>query len=68
MKNIVADPPAPTPSTRDELQHVQILIARRADELCTSGRKGHSCDLDYWLQAEREVLGGEPPSLSLSPT
>jgi hypothetical protein len=50
----------PPPSRRDEFQHVQILIARRADELSQTGRKGQAHDLEYWLQAEQEVLGFEP--------
>jgi hypothetical protein len=50
----------PPPSLRDEFQQVQTLIARRADELSQSGPKGQAHDLEYWLQAEQEVLGLDP--------
>jgi hypothetical protein len=50
----------PPPSSRDEFQQVQTLIARRADELSQSGPKGQAHDLKYWLQAEQEVLTLNP--------
>jgi len=53
-----------TPSTRDEFQQVQTLIARRADKLSQAGPKGPDHDLETWLQAEREVLGHDPSSAS----
>jgi hypothetical protein len=52
------------PFPRDEFQHVQTLIARRADELSQSGPKGQDYDLHYWLQAEQEVLSLNPISPS----
>jgi hypothetical protein len=47
---------APPPSKADELQRMQTLIARRADELSSAGPKGHNHDLKYWLQAEEELF------------
>jgi hypothetical protein len=39
----------------DDLDHLELRIARRADEL--NGRFGHhGHDLEHWLQAEHEII------------
>lgn len=45
----------------DDLDRLELRIARRADELNERfGRRGH--DLEHWLQAEREIITA--PSLA----
>jgi hypothetical protein len=39
----------------DDLDWLELQIARRADELCLqAGIRGK--DLEHWLQAEREIM------------
>jgi hypothetical protein len=40
----------------DRLVPVLQRIARRADELFGQGGRNRGSDLEYWLQAEREVF------------
>ena len=42
----------------DHLLHLELMIARRADELARNTR--HRRDLDLWLEAEREILVQRP--------
>jgi hypothetical protein len=61
---IPADNPAPFPE--DELSQFELHVARRADELARMNGPSLSRDLEFWLQAERELLqapGDLPPSL-----
>lgn len=57
-RDSVAAPSKPSVSTCDDLQ---VLIAKRAQELYVGRgcRDGHA--LDDWLEAEREVLSQIPP-------
>jgi hypothetical protein len=46
---------------RDHLLHLELMIARRADELAReTGARG---DLDLWLEAERQILVQQRPDL-----
>ncbi len=48
----------------DNLSLLELLIARRADELSRS--PGCGPERDFWIQAEREVLGSELNALAAS--
>jgi hypothetical protein len=46
----------------DELFHLQLRVARRADELSRGSPASRAHDLEIWFQAEREVLEGSRES------
>ena len=50
----------------DEMLQVQLLIARRADQLARSRatQSDGNTDLNCWLEAEREVLGRAEPDFA----
>lgn len=51
------EPPAVVPGVlRNDLAHLQLEIARRADELTRSVARSRLSDLALWLQAEQEVF------------
>lgn len=54
----VQEKPRPKKEEGDEALIVLQLIAKRADELWARGGQNRGRDLEYWLQAEREVLDG----------
>jgi hypothetical protein len=48
----------------DSLSQLELRIARRADELARiPGRREQR---DFWIEAEREVLGVEPKTVTAS--
>jgi len=47
--------------TEDELFGLELRVAKRADEIAQTGARGMSHDVEYWLQAERDVLAVEQP-------
>lgn len=52
--------PEPLPVTADDtLTELELLVARRADELTRERRTSDSLNLHCWLVAEYEVLGRE---------
>jgi hypothetical protein len=46
----------------DDLLQLEMLVARRADELSQDDRHRTGRDLMHWLQAEREVLRQVAPA------
>ena len=48
-------------STGLALDDLDVLIAQRAFELYHARGCQNGCDLDDWLEAEREVLSQVPP-------
>jgi hypothetical protein len=47
--------------TDEGLLGLQLRIAKRADEIAPTEVRGMFRDIEYWLQAERDVLAGEQP-------
>jgi hypothetical protein len=47
--------------TEEGLLGLQLRVARRADEIAQTGARDRFRDIEYWLQAERDVLAGEQP-------
>ncbi len=45
--------------TEDGLLGLELKVAKRADEIAQTGPRGMFRDIEYWLQAERDVLAGE---------
>jgi len=44
------------PILEDDLAHLEIQVARRADSLAVGTERDRGSDLAHWLNAEREVL------------
>jgi hypothetical protein len=57
-----AMPPTSDVSPPDELMEWELRVAQRADQLAAKNSGGREQDLEYWLQAEREVLAQLPLS------
>ena len=52
----------PSSQKTPEVEDLQACIAHRAYELYEQEGCCHGHDLDHWLQAEQEVLGGDQKS------
>ena len=50
------DPDVPASEVEDDLLHLQLQVAHRADELWRTDGQGRGSDLEFWFRAEREVL------------
>lgn len=51
------EPPRAIPEiSRNDLAHLQLEIARHADQLPSRGRADRGADLARWLQAEEKVF------------
>ncbi len=57
MPHLAPELPAAAPEvSRNDLAHLQLEIARRADQLARLVVTDHAIDLALWLQAEAEVF------------
>jgi hypothetical protein len=50
------DPDVPASELEDDLLHLQLQVAHRADELWRTDGRGRGSELEFWFRAEREVL------------
>jgi hypothetical protein len=46
----------PASQMEDDLSQLQLEVAHRADELWRREGNGRGSDVEFWLQAEREVI------------
>ena len=51
--------------TEDGLLGLELKVAKRADQIAHNGARGLFQDIEYWLQAERDVLASEQPGQRL---
>jgi hypothetical protein len=56
MNTVHNDPDVPASDLEDDLLHLQLQVAHRADELWRTDGQGRGSDLEFWFRAEREVL------------
>lgn len=60
--NTTEDNIAPEAEVSDEaLFDLELRISRRADELAKAATSGNERGLEYWLQAERDIMAEQGP-------
>ena len=57
MNTLVHDDPSSESYSEDALLRLEFAVAHRADELWRNEGQGRGSDLDFWMRAEREVMG-----------
>jgi hypothetical protein len=57
MKAPADNNPDTAPLPEEELERLELRVARRADSLCRDSGGTMGSDLVHWLQAENEILG-----------